>query len=99
MSNTYIQGSSHTATANLTDAGGVFRPLPAGIVPVWAVDNAVITLSPAADGMTCPFTCGSTDGDFNLTCTVTYADGDVITGNFAGSVVDPEDTQVTITVV
>lgn len=99
MSNTYIQGSSHVATLSLTDAGGTFRPLPAGVVPVWAVDNAVITLSPAADGLTCPFTCGNTDGDFNLTATTTYADGDVVPATFAGSVVDAEDTQGVITVV
>lgn len=100
MSKSVIQGSSHTATALFTDASGVARPLFS--VPAWSVVPAdALTLSPAADGFTCPFVAGNSDQDFTLTVT---AEGDptagvnVITGNFAGTITDPEDTQVQINV-
>jgi hypothetical protein len=100
MTNNYVQGSSHVATLALADANGVSRPLPAGVVPVWSVTPpAALTLSPAADGMTCAFVAGTTDGDFTLTATTTYPDTDADVVNFAGAVVDPEDTTGTITVV
>lgn len=101
MSKTIVQGSSHTATAVFTDANGVVRPLPAGVVPAWSVsDPASGVLTPAADGMTALLVAGSTDGDYTLTVT---AEGDpapgvdTLTGNFAFTVTDPEDTQVSIT--
>lgn len=95
--NNITQGATKTATLNLTDANGVARPLPAGVVPVWTVDNPVVALTPAADGLTCVVVAGTTDGDATLTATTTYADGDAVVVTLAVSVVDPEDTQGTIT--
>jgi len=100
MTQNFIQGSSHTATLALTDANGVARPLPAGIVPAWSVTPAgAVALTPAADGLSATFVAGTTDGLFTLTAVTTYADGDVVTVDFEGEIVDPEDTQGTITVV
>lgn len=100
MAKTIVQGSTHTATAVFTDANGVTRPLHS--IPAWSASpDGLVTLAPAEDGMTCGITAGSTDGDVTLTVT---AEGDpspgvnTITGTFDLSVVDPEDTQVTITV-
>lgn len=98
MSFNIIQGAKKIARLNLADPKGVFRPLPAGVIPVWTVDDALVELAPADDGLSCEFTALDADGPFNLTATVTYADGDVVTTSIAGVVVDPEDTQATITI-
>lgn len=102
MSLNVNEGQSGNAVAVFTDASGVVRPLAPGNVPVWAIDPpASATLTPAADGMSCAFTAGTTDGAATLTCT---AEGDPVVGvdtivaSFVLTVVAPEDTQGTISV-
>lgn len=97
MSKVLQQGMSSTATLNLTDKDGVFHPLPAGVVPAWTTDSDVVSLTAAADGMTCTVVAGNADGSANITATTTYEDGDVVVAIGAVQVVDAEDTQGTIT--
>jgi len=98
---TIDQGSTHTATAAFTDAGGTVRQLPSGVVPAWSLnDPAGGSLTPASDGVTCGLVAGTVDGDYTLTVT---AEGDpvpgvdTITKSFVFTVRDPEATQATIT--
>lgn len=101
MSKNLTQGATTTATLNLSDAKGVFQPLPTGVVPAWATDNsAAVTLAPATDGMSCAVTANTgsnADGVANITATVSYPDGDSVVATGAVTVVNAEDTTGTIT--
>lgn len=103
MSFSIRSGQTGVATAVFTDAQGVVRPLAPGNVPVWAVTPPdALSLVPAADGMSCAVTGGENPEDFSLTAT---AEGDptpgvdTIVATIAGTLVAPEDTQGTISVV
>lgn len=95
-------GQSKTATASFTDASGTVQPLPTGNIPAWAVTPAgALTLTPAADGMTCAIVGGSPLGALTLTATVEgdpTPGVDTIVATISGTLVAPEDTQGTITV-
>ena len=93
-------GTTTTATLSLTDGSTppVARPLPAGVVPVWSTDNAAavtIDNSQDATGLTAVIT-GVADGVANINAVVTYPDGDTFTVTGQVNVIDPEDTQGTM---
>lgn len=102
MSFNITSGQTKTATAVFTDANSVVQPLPPGNVPVWNVTPSdALTLTPAADGMTCVIVGGPTLGPLTLSATVEGdpAPGvDTIVATIDGTIVAPEDTQGTITV-
>jgi hypothetical protein len=61
-------------TLALTDAAGAPATVPHA--PTWAVDNSfVVTVTPAADGMTAQVAPGTALGSATLTVTATNADG------------------------
>ena len=55
-------------------------------VPVWTVDTANVTLTPAVDGLTCA-ALGATLGSAVITCSATNTVGLVVTGTFAVEVI------------
>lgn len=75
MSKSINIGANTTATVVYTDDQGVSDPIFS--VPVWAATpDGIVTLAPAADGMTCVAT-GVAAGDVSLTAT---AEGDSTPG-------------------
>jgi len=102
MSFNITSGQSKTATVVFTDANGKVQPLPAGNIPVWTViPAAALSLTPAADGMSCAILGGTALGPLTLTATVEgdpTPGVDPLTPSIVGTVVAPEDTQGTITV-
>lgn len=75
-------GLTGTFAATPQPVGAV---LPSGVVPVWTVDNPLVTLTPAADGLTviAALDASITGDTFNLTVTATLADGSTPSGTVA----------------
>lgn len=92
-------GQTKVATVVYSDAAGVTHPIFS--VPVWAVTPAdALTLTPAADGMTCSIVGAVVEG-----CSLTAsAESDPTPGKnttvatISGTVIPAENTQGTITV-
>lgn len=70
-------GGTGTFTETPTPAGG---QLQAGNIPVWTVDDTLVTLTPSADGtsVTCAVDPSDTGTSFNLTCSGVASDGTAI---------------------
>jgi hypothetical protein len=93
-----IKGSVHHYRYNPTDANGVVQPLADNVFPQWSIQSGDASVVAAADGLTAAVTYGHTNGEVVVAADYTYPDGDKIpTATFAETVVDPEDTQATIT--
>lgn len=103
MSFNITSGQSKTATVVFTDVNGKVQPLPAGNIPVWsAIPAESLSLTPAADGMSCAIVGGAMLGPLTLTATVEgdpTPGVDPLTPSIVGTVVAPEDTQGIVTVV
>lgn len=98
MSKVITVGATTTATALFTDNNNVSEPVFS--VPVWvATPTGIVTLAPAADGLTCVVT-GAAVGDVTITSAVEgdpTPGVDTVTATASLSVAAPEDTQGTIT--
>jgi preprotein translocase subunit YajC len=103
MSFSLKSGQSATISAAFTDAAGVAHPLAPGNVPAWSVSpDGAVSITPAADGLSAEVVGGATPGDFTVSVNGEgdpVVGADTITGNIAGTIVEAEDTQVTLTAV
>jgi hypothetical protein len=71
-----VAGQKGSFSALAVPAGSVVTG-----VPVWAVDNTFVSVSPAADGLSAVVTVASAaTGSFNLSVTSTNPDGSTATG-------------------
>lgn len=84
-----------SGTFSATPVGGT---LPPGVVPVWSTSDSLVTLTPAADGLSCQAAVASTDTNpsFPLTVQATLPDGTQPSGTATVPILPSEVTGFTI---